>query len=146
MEYADNEGRDWRAQVQDWLEHELASTVFNPNEESQKFFDAHFPGINFRALKHTDPTRFQEIVRRLVDLDCREIADRSDYLICYWDSGAMRGAGTKGELTMAHYFGKAVYLVTSMPFTDIPGWVLGCTNKMFPDFDQLRQFLFSSTR
>lgn len=145
MEYAENEGRDWRAQVQDWLKHELASSVFNPNEESQKFFTAHFPGIDFRALKHTEPARFQEIVRQLVDLDCREIAERSNYLICYWDSGAMRGAGTKGELTMARYFGKPVYLVTSIAFRDIPGWVLGCTDKIFSGFDQLKKFLLSTT-
>jgi hypothetical protein len=84
-------------------------------------------------------------VRQLVDLDCREIAERSNYLICFWDSGAMRGAGTKGELTIARYFGKPVYLVTSIPFRDIPGWVLGCTDKIFPGFDQLKKFLLSTT-
>ena len=36
----------------------------------------------------------------------------SDCVICLWDEGAARGAGTKGELTIARYFGKPVYLVT----------------------------------
>ncbi len=141
MEYAANEGRDWRRAMQAWLEGNLAAEVFNPNRESQEFLAAHYPELDFRALKRKDPRHFQSIVARLVDLDCREIATRSAYLICYWDEGAMRGAGTKGELTIARYFGKPVYLVTTIPLPDIPGWVLGCTDRIFPSFEALQAFL-----
>lgn len=141
MEYAANEGRDWRSLLQDWLEKRLAAEVFNPNRESQNFFDRRYPGLDFRALKQTDPGSFQSVVRELVDLDCREIALRSDFVICFWDEGAMRGAGTKGELTMARYFGKPVYMITAIPLQDIPGWVLGCTDRIFPSFEALQQFL-----
>ncbi len=141
MEYAANEGRDWRASLHTWLEENLAADVFNPNRESQKFFDRRYPGLDFRALKRIDPARFQSIVAELVDLDCKEIALRSEYVICFWDEGAMRGAGTKGELTMARYFGKPVYMVTAFPLQEIPGWVLGCTDKIFPSFEALQRFL-----
>lgn len=141
MEYAANEGRDWRLKLQEWLESRLGSSVFNPNLESQHFFESHAPGIDFRALKQSEPERFQELVSHLVDIDCIEIAERTDYVVCYWDEGAMRGAGTKGELTMARFFGKPVYMVTSFPFTEIPGWVLGCTTMIFPDFESLKAFL-----
>lgn len=143
MEYAANEGRDWRRSLQDWLENNLSADVFNPNQESRKFFDRKHPGVDFRGLKLTDPARFQSIVAELVDLDCHEIARRSDYVICYWDEGAMRGAGTKGELTMARYFGKPVYMVTTVPLQEIPGWVLGCTDRIFPTFEALQGFLLS---
>ncbi len=141
MEYAENEGRDWRSILQNWLEERLSAVVFNPNRESQNYFDKHHPGLDFRALKHTDPEAFRSIVRNLVDLDCSEIALRSDFVICFWDEGAMRGAGTKGELTMARYFGKPVYMVTAIPLQEIPGWVLGCTNRIFPTFEALQHFL-----
>ncbi len=141
MEYAPNEGRDWRSSLQTWLEENLDAEVFNPNRESQNFFAERYPGLDFRALKRTDPARFQQIVAQLVDLDCREIACRSDYVICFWDEGAMRGAGTKGELTIARYFGKPVYMVTSFPLPEIPGWVLGCTERVFASFDSLQRFL-----
>jgi hypothetical protein len=144
MEYAVDEGRDWRASQQEWLEKNLAAIVFNPNHESQKFLEGNYPGVDFRALKQSDPVQFQAIVARVVDLDCREIAERSDYVICYWDESAMRGAGTKGELTMARYFGKPVLMVTSLPLRDIPGWVLGCTERIFPSFESLQHFLLSS--
>lgn len=141
MEYASNEGRDWRSTLQEWLEHELCSSVFNPNLESTRFFAAHYPGVNFRALKKDDPTLYKSIASGLVDLDCAEIADRTDLLICYWDESAMRGAGTKGELTMAKFFKKPVYMVTAIPREDIPGWVLGCTTELFASFEALKEHL-----
>jgi hypothetical protein len=141
MEYAENEGRDWRRHLQEWLEKELESTVFNPNTESRIFLDTSYPGIDFRATKQEHPDRYREIVAQLVALDCREIAEHTDFVICYWDQGASRGAGTKGELTLARFFGKPVYLVTAFAFPEIPGWVIGCTDRMFPDFDALKRFL-----
>ena len=141
MEYAADEGRNWREGLQEWLEAELGCEVFNPNVESERMLAMLCPGEDFRLLKQRDPERYRSIVTQLVDLDCREIAERSDLVICFWDDGAMRGAGTKGELTMARYFAKPVYLVTAVPTYDIPGWVLGCTTIIFPTFDRLRTFL-----
>jgi hypothetical protein len=141
MEYASDEGRDWRSVMQEWLEKELGATVFNPNVESDRFFSTHHAGVDFRALKTEDPERYKAIVSKLVDIDCSEIAARTDIVLCYWDASAMRGAGTKGELTMARYFHKPVYMVTSMPFTEIPGWVLGCVSKSFAGFEELKSFL-----
>ncbi|MBI4548016.1 MAG: hypothetical protein HY707_08555 [Ignavibacteriae bacterium] len=141
MEYANGEGVHWRKEMQRWIEQHLKHTVFNPNVESDRFFQKSYPNTNFRSLKTENVQLYQEIVRNLVEIDCKEIAERSDYVICYWDDGAAKGAGTKGELTMAKYFGKPVYLVTSTPLHEIPGWVLGCITKVFPSFDELKKFL-----
>jgi hypothetical protein len=141
MEYANGEGVNWRREMQQWIEQHLHHTVFNPNTESDRFFNERFPGIDFRKLKFENTPRYTEIIRHLVEIDCKEIALRSDYVICYWDDGAAKGAGTKGELTMAKYFGKPVYLVTSFALHEIPGWILGCTTESFQNFEQLKQFL-----
>jgi hypothetical protein len=141
MEYAADEGRDWRREMQDWLERELGCTVFNPNLESEKILGAEARGIDFRSLKTADIGRYTSIVERLVTLDCDEISARTDYVVVYWDDSAQRGAGTKGELTMAHHFRKPVYMVTAVPADEIPGWVLGCVTRIFPDFERLKRFL-----
>ena len=143
MEYAANEGRDWRNDLQQWLESELSCEVFNPNRESEAYFRQHHPGLDFRALKERDIAAFSAIVRLLVEKDCREIAERSAFVVCYWDDSAQRGAGTKGEITMARHFGKPVYMVTAVPAEQIPGWVLGCTDRIFDSFDSLKRFLKS---
>ena len=141
MEYADNEGRDWRRAMQERIERELGWTVFNPNRESDRFFQTHHPSIDIRALKSTDTPKYKEIIEKLVEIDCREIAENSDVVICYWDESAMRGAGTKGEVTIAKHFGKPVYMVTSIPLDEIPGWVLACTTIVFSTLDELFTFL-----
>ncbi len=145
MEYAADEGKDWRAALHQWLEAELKCEVFNPNRESEKFFKAHYPTVRFRELKLTDLAQYKQIAEGLVELDCREIAERTDFVICYWDESAMRGAGTKGELTMAKFFGKPVYMVTALPHHQIPGWVLGCTTRLFGSFDELKTYLSDSS-
>jgi hypothetical protein len=141
MEYANNEGRDWRKAMHDWLVQNLKCEVFNPNVESDKFFEKHFPQTDIRDLKNTDIVQYATIVAQLVEVDCKEIAERSELVICYWDDSAMRGAGTKGELTIAKHFGKPVYMVTAMDYRQIPGWVLGCTTLIFSSFDELKKFL-----
>lgn len=146
MEYAADEGRDWRKDLQAWLEEDLDCTVFNPNVESDAYLRARQPGFDFRAMKHRDIDAYRDVVRHLVETDCREIAERSDFVVCYWDDSAQRGAGTKGEITMAHYFRKPVYMVTAVPPAQIPGWVLACTDKLFADFNALKAFLHSLDR
>jgi hypothetical protein len=141
MEYAEGEGILWRSELQSWLESHLRHSVFNPNTESTRFFETRYPRLDFRALKRTDIGAYRSIVRSLVEIDCTEIAERSDYVICFWDEGAAMGAGTKGELTMARYFNKPVYLVTHFPLHDLPGWVLGCITESFSSFDHLKEFL-----
>ncbi len=141
MEYAPHEGREWRQEMQQWLQEALRCEVFNPKLESERFLSTHYPHVDVRALKADDIVSYAAIVAQLVELDCREIAERADLVICYWDEAAMRGAGTKGELTIARHFGKPVYMVTSIPYTEIPGWVLGCTTMVFSSFDELKAFL-----
>jgi hypothetical protein len=141
MEYAADEGRDWRRDMQGWLERELGCTVFNPNMESEGVLGRETGGVDFRSLKTTDIARYTSIVERLVTIDCDEISGRTDFVIVYWDESAQRGAGTKGELTIAHHFKKPVYMVTAMPPDAIPGWVLGCVTIRFSDFESLKKFL-----
>lgn len=144
MEYAQNEGADWREEIQIWLRDELHHSVFNPTKESAKYLSKKIPRENFRALKFKDVRRFSKLVAGIVDRDSNEIAERSDYVICYWDRSAHRGAGTKGELTVARLFRKPVYMVTEMKPDNIPGWVLGCTTRMFPSFHELKAFLLKT--
>lgn len=130
--------------MESWLVSTLGWSVFNPNQKSDEYLAAHHPGVDIRGLKHSDPGQYKKIVEALVELDCSEIAERTDIVICYWDESAMRGAGTKGEVTIARHFGKPVYMVTRMPLDEIPGWVLACTTRVFASFEELQRFLLSA--
>jgi len=141
MEYTHGEGRDWREDLQQWLERKLGCSVFNPNRESEEFLRRRIPGQDFRQLKHDDPRRYHELVATIVERDSTEIAERTDAVVCLWDDGAHRGAGTTGELTLARHFGKPVYMVTQMPHERIPGWILGCVTEIFDSFETLKASL-----
>lgn len=144
MEYAHNEGAKWRKDIEAWLKKNLGHLTFNPNDESDRFFKKYYPDINFRKIKEQNINLYKEIVEKLVHIDINEIAKNTDYVICFWDEGAAKGAGTKGEITIAKYFNKPVYLVTSFPPSSIPGWVIGCTNKIFNSFNELKIFLLDN--
>jgi hypothetical protein len=144
MEFAKGEGIDWRMEMDAWIRKHLHHTVYNPNLESSALLSRLLPDGNFRDLKQQDIERYVSIVREFVDSDSREIAERTDYVVCNWDESAQRGAGTKGEVTMARFTQKPVYMVTTMKLTEVPGWVLGCTTKVFQSFDELRAFLLET--
>jgi hypothetical protein len=143
MEYARNEGMDWRNKLEEWIQKNLHHSVFNPNKESEKIISNTLLQKDFRGLKSTNIDTYTSIARRFVDQDSKEIALQSDYVVCYWDKSAQQGAGTKGELTIARYFKKPVYMVTRIPKEKIPGWILGCITEYFNSFDQLKEFLLS---
>ena len=146
MEYADGEGALWRSELHGWIEKNLAHHVFNPNVKSDEFLSKHYAGVDFRQLRSKDLDRYRNIVQKIIELDCTEIARRSDYVVCYWDESAQRGAGTKGELTIARYFQKPVYLVTGLNLSEIPSWVLGCASRIFDSFSGLKQYLLKEYR
>jgi len=66
---------------------------------------------------------------------------QADYVICLWDEAAARGGGTQAELTAAYRKGIRVYMVTEMPSSEVSGWILACTDRIFSSFDELKPFL-----
>lgn len=141
MEYAENYGADWRKEMGSWLKKELRHEPFNPVVASEKFLTSAYPDVDFRRSKVDDLKTHLKIAKEIVELDSKEIVLHSDYLICYYDESAQRGAGTKGELTVAQIFGKLVYLVKGMELESVPSWVLGCADHIFNDFEDLKSFL-----
>jgi hypothetical protein len=144
MEYAKGEGVNWRREMEVWVGSALGHTVFNPNRESEQFLSRRLPDIQFRDLKKQNLAKYIALVRELIDIDTHEIAEQTDYVICYWDSSAQRGAGTTGEVTMAKFVGIPVYLVTELDSQEVPGWILGCATQVFGSFDDLRKFLLKT--
>lgn len=141
MEFAENYGADWRSELEGWLKKELNHGCFNPVKASEQFLKSTYPGVDFRDSKSNHFEKHREIARQIVQLDSHEIILHSDYVICYYDDSAQRGAGTKGELTVAALVAKPVYFVRGMEIPDIPSWVIGCATEIFESFADLKSFL-----
>jgi len=137
IEYSPDGGRGWRADLTPFLEQELGHAVYDPAlDEKKNLTDEELLG--FRDWKTRDLPRFQQTLRKIIHYDLDWIEERADYLVAYWDAYAQRGAGTQGELTLAHRRGIPVYLVLGMPLGEVSGWVLGCATEVFSDFEKLR--------
>jgi hypothetical protein len=139
IEYAVDLGKGWRAQLTPYLR-ALGHDVYDPAADEKKNLSDE-EVRSFRSWKTADLARFQATVRKIIAWDLDWIERRSDYIVCYWDDAAARGAGTQGELTVAHRAGIPVYLVLAMPRAHVSGWILGCSTQVFESFAELQSFL-----
>jgi hypothetical protein len=141
IEYSPDLGKGWRAQIAPFLR-ALGHEVYDPAaDEKKNLTDEEVR--EFRDWKTADLVRYQAVLRKIIAWDLDWIESRADYVICYWDAAAARGAGTQGELTFAHRSGIPVYLVLGMPARVVSGWILGCATKIFVNFAELQSFLTS---
>jgi hypothetical protein len=139
IEYAPDHGRAWRSVITPFL-HSLGHHVYDPAlDEKKNLTDNEV--ANFRSWKSADLPRFQETIRKIIAYDLDWIEQKTDYIICHWDEYVLKGAGTQAELTFAYRLNIPVYLVASMPVSNISGWILGCSAHVFSSFDDLQSFL-----
>ena len=138
VEFSPDYGKSWRAEITPFLR-ELGHEVYDPALDEKKNLEDH-EVREFRRWKTTDLARFQQTIRKIIAWDLDWI-EKSDYVICYWDEAAGRGAGTQGELTFAHRDGMPVYVVLGTPLEKVSGWILGCATEVFTDFSNLKSYL-----
>ncbi|MFQ6611489.1 MAG: hypothetical protein ACE5D2_00095 [Fidelibacterota bacterium] len=139
MEFAQQEGANWRESLTQWLRTELGHSVYNPVLESGNLaeeYNAH----DYRSWKYSQPGKYAEFIRNCVTRDL-EMVQSVDYIICLWNEGVFKGAGTAGEVTMGYDSGKPIYLVNQLPPEDLSGWIMACSTEIFGDFDSLKSFL-----
>jgi hypothetical protein len=136
IEYAPDNGRAWRAELTPFLE-SLGHSVYDPaSDERKNLTDEEL--TSFRSWKSSDLPRFQQTIRKIIAYDLDRILHQTDYLVCFWDEFAQRGAGTQGELTFAYRMNIPVYLIAGMPITKISGWILGCSTGIFTTVDHFK--------
>ena len=102
-------------------------------------------GNDFRDMKTTNPTKYKKIIREIIKVDLESVVNQADYLIVKWDKAVFKGGGTHGEITMAYWLGKPVYLVNNLPINDVSSWIFSCSEEIFDNFENLkkiRNYLF----
>ena len=137
IENAHNDGADWRNDITRWLEKKLNHRVFNPVIETKKNIE-NYNSSDFRIMKNTNPNEYKKIIRKIIQIDLDAVVNQSDYLIVKWDKSVFKGGGTHGEITMAYWLKKPIFLVNSLPIDDISSWIFSCAEHMFDNFDDLK--------
>jgi len=140
IENAENDGASWRHDMTLWLKNNLNHKVFNPVIETKSII-GNINSSNFRAMKKTDPIKYKNIIREIIKLDLEAVINDSDYLIVKWDKSVLKGGGTHGEVTMAYWIKKPVFIVNSIPIDDMSSWIFSCSDFIFNDFKSLKEKL-----
>ena len=137
IENARNDGADWRNNITQWLGKELNHQVFNPVNETKNIIKE-FSKVNFRSMKTTNPEQYKKIIRKIIQVDLDAVVKGSDYLIVNWDKSVFKGGGTHGEITMAYWFNKPIYMVNALPIEDVSSWIFSCTEYICSNFEDLK--------
>ena len=140
IENAENDGASWRQHMTLWLKNNLNHKVFDPVIETKNII-GHLDSINFRAMKKTDPIKYKNIIREIIKLDLEAVLNDADYLIAKWDKSVLKGGGTHGEITMAYWIKKPIFIVNSLPINDMSSWIFSCSDFIFDDFTGLKKKL-----
>tara|TARA_B100001989_G_scaffold163142_1_gene117200 strand:+ start:163 stop:654 length:492 start_codon:yes stop_codon:yes gene_type:complete len=140
IENAENDGASWRQDITLWLKDNLNHEVFNPVSETKNIIGHLNPSI-FRSMKKTDPIEYKNIIREIIKLDLEALINDSDYLIVKWDKSVLKGGGTHGEVTMAYWIKKPIFIVNSLPIDDMSSWIFSCSDFIFNDFQSLKKKL-----
>ncbi len=140
MENADQEGSLWRAEITTWLKEKLNHAVVDPVIETAKLVEK-TKSHNYRYWKTADPNKFRKFVRLAVDNDLNSVVNKSDYLICLWNNDVISGGGTHGEVTMAYYHQKPVYLINQLNNFELSGWIMACATEIFTDLNSMKKML-----
>ena len=137
IENAENDGADWRNDITTWLEYNLNHKVFNPVIETKSIIKNH-NSDDFRLMKKSNPEQYRRLIRQIIKIDLDAVVNSTDYLIVKWDESVFKGGGTHGEVTMAYWLKKPVFLVNELPIDDVSSWIFSCSEYVFDNFADLK--------
>ena len=142
IENAENDGANWRESITPWLIDEIKHDVFNPVLATRKII-SNLSNTQFREIKDTNPKKYKNLIRQIIDIDIKAVVGETDYLIVNWNKSVFRGGGTHGEITLAYYLKKPIYLVNHVPLDDLSSWISSCATEVFDSFDDMKIHLLS---
>ena len=141
-EFAADGGKMWRRKLTPFLHNELGHRVYDPAEDEKKSLTDE-EAAHYREWKETDVERFRRVVRKIIQFNLDIIENKADYVICCLNGvgAATTSGGTSSELTFAYRQGIPVYLVTDVGVGEVSGWMLACSDRVFPNVEELKKFL-----
>ena len=131
--------------MKDWLKVHLSHEVIDPVIESNKLV-VNYDAEDYRDWEKTNPGKFKEFFRLLIQQDLRAVIGQSDYLIVLWDKDVLKGGVTHGEVTMGYGVDKPIFLVNTLPEEDLSSGISSCAAETFAYFDELKTVLLKRYR
>lgn len=139
IQHAPDGGVGWRNQIKPVLEAN-GYAVIDPLDGEKDSWNGHgleiFDWDTIRRPENKD--KYKQLMGEFVDKDLNAVL-RSDIVFVYYDEYIEKGAGTLGEITVARLHGVYVLVMLAPTFKEkqLPGWVVGCTDKIIKTTGEL---------
>jgi len=141
MEFSIDEGSSWRNMMSEWLQNKISHHSIDPVKETNKIILEN-NAQDYRKWKNSNPKKFKKFIRILIKQDIHFVINKCDYLIVLWDDMTRNGGGTHGEVTMAYWFNKPIFIVNEMSRKEnISAWISSCSTQEFNSLNHLKKFL-----
>lgn len=146
MEHAEDLGAAWREKTSS----ELRSMGYFPlditaldKKYQAKYGDVYHLNMDKGGDELSTLQRKANIRKHFIHADLQLIVNDSDALIVYYDESVRRGAGTISECQIAYTNDIPVFIVSKWDDweTEIPGWLLALSTKVFTNFEDLYKYL-----
>ena len=156
MEEVDDGGARWRSNIKSFLMI-FDYTFFDPTVAEAKYTPAKYRNnwmgymTAFKQWKVDDLPRFKRLMQKIIENDITSLRD-SEYCLVYYDRETHKecylkgGAGTIGEINecyMLKWAGKKApkcILMSTIPIAEMPGWIIGCSDEIFFDWDKVKEY------
>jgi len=133
MEFAEGAGLNWRLEYAKVLK-KLGMESVIPNKEETYLTSQE----ELAEFKQNNIVAFVRVMRKLIELDLNFV-ETVDLIVVRWEGERM--SGTIHEVGHAYIHNKPVYLVTSKPTIEVPGWFLACFSSVFHSLEELIDYL-----
>lgn len=136
-----DQSRDWR----DWLTEKLNEIGIETLNPITKYGDGYGTVRQKFAIwgkfGNIDAIR-QVVATQIIPADIKMVQD-SDFVTLYISPKGHEICGSYGEMTLAFYLGKPVYIVTRRKLKplNIPKWAVGCSKKIFSNWEDYLQYI-----
>ena len=137
MESLPDNGKTWRDEYKKTLHNEFGFRCISPNDEEEELIK----GVDISYLKRFDKELYTKYVKEFIKMDLKFV-ENVDMLVCKWDGEKI--TGTVHEIGYAYQLGKPVYLITTVDFVDMAGWLIGCVSKIFSSFEEFKDYLYDT--
>ena len=155
---ADPRDKEWRNEETVFIVKELEGKVLNPYllEVAQlrglrpgrlpsKTPDGkpvtHWYDLKFFPQDSPEYHRYEKYMRFIINFDMNIVENVADIIICRWSDDCQNGGGSQGEVSLARYIRKPVYMIDETKKVEIPTWIRACANRVFDSMEELNKFL-----
>jgi len=142
MQFAKDEGADWRREVSVWLK-ELGYLPLDICALDAAYADTY--GHFLRGITKNDNylQRKSNIRKHFIATDLNLIINDSDAVIILYDESVRLGAGTISECQVAYSNDIPIFLVSSYEEweKEVPGWLQALSTKIFTSLDDLHGYM-----